>query len=95
MVFREECLSYSRLNAEANRLAAYLKELGAGRGSVVGVMVKRGLMMPVSALAVLKTGAAYLPLDPGYPADRLQYMLEDAGARILVCDGDLRDRVPD
>ncbi|MBQ8507154.1 MAG: amino acid adenylation domain-containing protein [Clostridia bacterium] len=95
VVFRGESLNYRELNDTANRLAAHLKKLGADRGSVVGVMVKRGMMMPIGALAVLKTGAAYLPLDPGYPADRLQYMLEDAGAHILICDGDLRDRVPD
>ena len=77
----------------SDRLAVHLGE-GAGRGSVVGILVNRGLMMPVGALAVLKTGAAYLPLDPGYPSDRLQY----AGRReceVLISDSDLLDRVPE
>jgi len=95
VVFKGESLNYRCLDEKTDRLAAHLAKLGAGRGSVVGIMVKRGMMMPIGALAVLKTGAAYLPLDPGYPADRLQYMLEDAGAKVLICDEDLRDRVPD
>ncbi len=95
VVFKGESLDYRSLDEITDHLAAHLADLGAGRGGVVGVMVERGMMIPIGALSVLKTGAAYLPLDPGYPADRLQYMLEDAGAKVLICDEDLRDRVPD
>lgn len=95
VVFKGESLTYAQLDEITNRLAARLIELGAGRGSVVGVMVSRGMMMPIGALSALKAGAAYLPMDPSYPADRLQYMLSDAGVNILLCDPNLADRVPD
>lgn len=95
VVFQGDQLTYAQLDEITNRLAAHLISQGAGRGSVVGVMVSRGMMMPIGALAALKTGAAYLPMDPSYPSDRLQYMLEDAGVNILICDPRLTDRVPD
>ena len=95
VVFGKETLSYRQLDEVSDRLAVHLGERGAGRGSVVGILVNRGLMMPIGALAALKTGAAYLPLDPGYPSDRLQYMLEDANAKVLIGDSDLLDRVPE
>ena len=95
VVFRAKALTYRELDAAANRLAAHFIRQGIGRSSVVGIMVKRGLMMPIGALAALKTGAAYLPLDSSYPTDRLQFMLEDANAKVLLCDSDLLDRVPD
>ncbi|MBQ4338597.1 MAG: amino acid adenylation domain-containing protein [Clostridia bacterium] len=95
VVFKGECLSYKELDSVTDRLATLLKSHGSGRGEVVGIMVNRSLMMPLGTLAVLKTGAAYLPMDPGYPSDRLQYMLEDAGVKILICDKELENRVPD
>ena len=95
VVFRENSLSYAQLNEISNNLACCMSSLGVKRGSVVGVMVNRGMMMPIGALSALKTGAAYLPMDPGYPTERLQYMLEDAKAQILICDPELKDKVPD
>ena len=95
VVFSNKMLTYAQLDDAANRLAAHLIQHDVGRGSVVGIMVKRGLMMPIGALAALKTGAAYLPLDPGYPTDRLQFMLEDANAKVLLCDSELLNHVPE
>lgn len=95
VVFKGDSLTYAQLDDITNRLAAHLISLGAGRGSVVGVMVNRGMMMPIGALSALRAGAAYLPMDPSYPSDRLQYMLEDAGVQILICDPSLQDKVPD
>jgi amino acid adenylation domain-containing protein len=77
-------LDYAGLTARSNRLAAYLRSRGLGPGSLVGVCVERGIDMVVSLLAILKAGAAYLPLDPAFPAERLHYMLEDSGAKALV-----------
>ncbi|MEU7053900.1 amino acid adenylation domain-containing protein [Streptomyces eurythermus] len=79
-------LSYGELNARANRLAHRLRALGAGPEELVGVRFERGLDLVVALLGVLKSGAGYLPLDPGQPADRLGFILADAGATALVTD---------
>ncbi len=79
-----ERLSYAQLNARANRLAHRLVELGVGPGQRVGLASRRGPQLIVSLLAVLKTGAAYVPLDPTYPAERLAYMLADSRLDLLL-----------
>ncbi len=81
-------LTYGELNAQSNRLGRHLRTLGVGAGSLVGVCVERSLELVVALLAVQKAGGAYVPLDPGFPADRLDYMLSDSGARVLVTAGD-------
>ncbi|MBG0833488.1 amino acid adenylation domain-containing protein, partial [Planomonospora sp. ID67723] len=80
-------LSYAELDRRARRLAARLRACGAGPGSIVGVCLPRSLDVPVALLAVLHTGAAYLPLEADYPVERLAYMLDDAEARVVVADG--------
>ncbi|MGE6386949.1 non-ribosomal peptide synthase/polyketide synthase [Pseudomonas sp. NPDC078416] len=82
--FGEQVLSYRELDQRANQLAHYLREQGVGRESLVGVAALRSVEMVVALYAVLKAGAAYVPLDPEYPADRLRYMLEDAGIGLLL-----------
>ncbi|HEX8391099.1 MAG TPA: amino acid adenylation domain-containing protein [Longimicrobium sp.] len=84
-------LSYSELNAAANRLAAHLVARGAGPESRIGVSMERGPELVVALLAIAKAGGAYVPLDPSYPAERLAYMTADAGVSILV----VRDAVPE
>ncbi|MEV7770213.1 amino acid adenylation domain-containing protein [Kitasatospora sp. NPDC086791] len=79
-------LTYAELNARANRLAHRLRALGARPETLVGVRCERGLGLVVALLGVLKSGAGYLPLDPGQPADRLAHILADAGATALVAD---------
>jgi len=88
-------LSYGELNQRANRLAHHLIALGAGVGELVGICLPPSVDMVVSALAVLKTGAAYLPLDPDLPEDRLDAMIGDSGARFVVGDSRARNRLPD
>jgi amino acid adenylation domain-containing protein len=78
------CLGFRELQARSNRLAHHLQRLGARRGTRVALCVERSLNMVVALLGILKTGAAYIPLDPSHPADRLQFMLEDAEATLLV-----------
>ncbi|MEU9736143.1 amino acid adenylation domain-containing protein [Streptomyces sp. NPDC048002] len=85
-------LTYGELNSRANRLAHHLRSLGARPGSVVAVSLPRSVELVVSLLAVLKSGAAYLPLDPDYPAPRLAYMLRDA--RPVCAVTDRADRLP-
>ncbi|WP_330333158.1 amino acid adenylation domain-containing protein [Streptomyces sp. NBC_00536] len=77
-------VSYAELDARANRLARHLTASGVRRGSVVGVCLERGAELVVALLAVAKTGGAYLPLDPEYPAERLAYVLEDAAPVCVV-----------
>jgi amino acid adenylation domain-containing protein len=91
-----EALSYRELVERARRLARRLRQLGAGPRAPVGVCLRRGAALPVAALAVLQAGAAYLPLDPEYPAERLELMLRDSGERpVVVTQADLLRRLPD
>ena len=76
--------SYRELDEASNRLGRYLISLGVGANDVVGILLNRGVPMIVAMLGVLKSGAAYLPLDPDYPQARLSFMLRDSGARLLV-----------
>ncbi|HEX2209296.1 MAG TPA: amino acid adenylation domain-containing protein, partial [Longimicrobium sp.] len=92
--FRGAELTYAEVEARANRLAHRLVALGAGPESRVGVCLERSVHWPVALLAVMKAGAAYVPLDPAYPAERLAYMLEDCGASVLVTQESLRHLLP-
>ncbi|HBP1374114.1 TPA: amino acid adenylation domain-containing protein [Pseudomonas aeruginosa] len=94
LLFEERQLSYGELNAQANRLAHRLIELGVGPDVLVGIAVERGLEMIVSLLAVLKAGGAYVPLDPEYPQERLGYMIEDSGIALLLSQSHLLQRLP-
>lgn len=86
-------LSYGELNSRANRLAHHLRSLGAAPEVLVGICLERSADMVVGLLGILKAGAAYLPLDPAYPLERLSFMLEDSGAAILVTESALADRL--
>ncbi|MEU0900791.1 non-ribosomal peptide synthetase, partial [Streptomyces massasporeus] len=89
-----EHMTYRELDQAANRLAHHLVSLGAGPGHLVALSVERGTQMAVGLLGILKSGAAYVPLDPAYPADRLAYMLEDSRATILVTHRGLNGNLP-
>ncbi|WBQ07891.1 non-ribosomal peptide synthetase [Kribbella sp. CA-293567] len=84
VIFGDSSASYAELNARANQLARRFVALGIGPDSLVAVAVPRSDQLITVLLAVLKAGGAYLPLDPTYPADRLAYMLADAGPALLV-----------
>ncbi|WP_406100395.1 amino acid adenylation domain-containing protein [Streptomyces sp. NBC_01013] len=86
LVYGDVSLTYAELNTRANRLARHLRTLGARPGAVVAVAVPRSVELIVSLLAVLKSGAAYLPLDPEYPAERITYMLRDASPVCVITD---------
>ncbi|SFQ71862.1 amino acid adenylation domain-containing protein [Variovorax sp. OK605] len=94
LVFGDEALSYSELNARANKLAHRLTALGVRQDTLVGICVERSTEMMVGILAVLKAGGAYVPLDPEYPADRLSYMVEDSGISLLLTQSHLRSLIP-
>lgn len=87
--------SYGELDRRAGQLAAHLRRMGVVRESVVGVLMERGPHLPLAILGILKAGAAYLPMDPAQPADRLGYLMRDAGCELVVTGTSLLDRVPD
>ena len=87
-------LSYAQLNSRANQLAHKLRELGVGADVLVGVALERSLEMVVGLLAILKAGGAYVPLDPDFPRDRLAYMMEDSGLKLLLTQTSLVQQLP-
>ncbi len=93
VVYEDMALTYAELERRANQLARYLQAQGVGPETVVGLLQERSLELVVSLLGVLKAGAAYLPLDAGYPEARLRYMLSDAGVRVLLTEPELLARV--
>ena len=94
LAFGQERLSYAELNGRANRLAHRLIEAGVGPDVLVGVAVERSVEMVVGLLAILKAGGAYVPLDPEYPRERLAYMLEDSGVKLLLTQARLLEHLP-
>ncbi|MEW5927747.1 MAG: non-ribosomal peptide synthase/polyketide synthase [Gemmatimonadota bacterium] len=94
LVFGAEETTYAELDAAANRLARLLLRRGVGPESRVGVFLERRPELLVAMLGVLKAGAAYVPLDPAYPRERLGYMVEDAAVRLVLSSAPLTDRVP-
>ncbi|HEX2925663.1 MAG TPA: amino acid adenylation domain-containing protein [Ruminiclostridium sp.] len=87
-------LTYRELNNHANRLANYLISIGVGRETIVGVYVSRSPRMLEALLAVHKAGGAYLPMDPIFPRERLEYMVEDAQVDIILTERSLTDMLP-
>ncbi|HEX8276243.1 MAG TPA: amino acid adenylation domain-containing protein [Longimicrobiaceae bacterium] len=94
LVAGAETLTYSQLHARSDALARVLAARGVGPDARVGICVERGPGLVVGLLGILKAGGAYVPLDPQYPAERLAFMLADAGARVLLTEDALRGRFP-
>src|SRR5262249_48155225 len=86
-------IRYNELDARANQLAHRLQSLGVGPEVCVGVCVERSIDMVVALLGILKAGGGYVPLDPSYPPDRLQYMVADAAVPVLLTQRHLQDRL--
>ncbi|HPG58076.1 MAG TPA: amino acid adenylation domain-containing protein, partial [Candidatus Wallbacteria bacterium] len=93
VVFLNESISYKRLKNKGDALAARLRSLGAGRDDIVGIFVDRSIEMFIGAVGVLKSGAAFMPIDTKYPMDRIEFMLEDSRARVLVTQKHLMDKI--
>lgn len=84
VVFEDSSLTYLKLNNKSNQLANYLLNCNVKPGSVIGVLMNRSLELVISLLAILKTGCTYLPIDPDYPDDRINYMLEDSKTSVVL-----------
>src|SRR5439155_22865641 len=85
--------TYAQLNAKANQLAHHLRQRGVGAEALVGLCVERSIELVVGLLGILKAGGAYLPLDPSYPPERLAFMLQDSGARVLLTQQSCLERL--
>ncbi|GHG84268.1 non-ribosomal peptide synthetase [Comamonas sp. JC664] len=92
--FETQALTYGELDARANQVANHLRQLGIEPGDRVGLFLERSLELLVGMLGILKAGAAYVPLDPVYPADRLAHILDDSGVSLLLTEPGLAALVP-
>ncbi len=90
----EKSLTYEQLNQKANQLAYYLQNLGVKTEDLVGICIERSVLMIIGLLGILKAGAAYIPLDPNYPSERLAYMLENSAVSVLLTQENLVDTLP-
>jgi len=90
----DETLSYRALDAQAEALAARLAEAGVRRGTRVALYLERGVQLPLALIAVSKTGAAFVPLDPSHPAERVAYMIDDAGVTLALTEQALAAALP-
>lgn len=88
-----QVLNYGQLAAQSRQLARHLQTLGVGPETLVGVCVERSCNLLVAVLGILQAGGAYVPLDPGFPAERLDYMLRDSKAPVLITQSQLRQRL--
>ena len=90
----ERSLTYGELDVRANALAHHLQALGVGPDVLVAICVERSLDMVVGLLGIMSAGGAYVPVDPGFPRDRQQFMLEDAGVQVVVTQERLLPQLP-
>ena len=95
VVCEGEGITYGELNRRANQLGRYLRQKGVGPEVLVGIAMERSVEMVVGVLGILKAGGAYVPLDVEYPKERLRYMLEDSGVRVLVSETAVLQRLPE
>ncbi len=94
VVYLDKQYSYRELDRISENIAGYLRSRGIGREDVVSVLIPRCEYMAIASLGVLKAGAAYQPLDPSYPVERLEFMIKDADAKLVIADRKLMDRLP-
>ena len=93
VVFKDKKFTYAEVDAISDRIAGHIASKGLGLEDVVSVLIPRCEWMPIASLGVLKAGCAYQPLDPSYPKERLNFMMQDANAKLLIADEGLRDIV--
>jgi amino acid adenylation domain-containing protein/thioester reductase-like protein len=94
VVLQEKSISYQELNNRANQLARFLRKEGVQPENIVGVMLERSIEIIICIMAILKSGGAYLPLDPNYPEERTLYMMENSNMQILLTQSEYINKVP-
>lgn len=95
VVLENNSITYQQMNERANQIAYYLQKSGVCRNQTVGIFLERSLDMIIGLLGILKSGAAYLPLDPHFPAQRLEFMLQDADAKIVLTKKQFLEQIPE
>ena len=90
LVFKDKRFTYAELDEQSDRLAACIAGKGLGLEDIVSILIPRSEWMAIASLGVLKAGCAYQPLDPTYPKERLNFMMQDANAKLLIADEELR-----
>ncbi len=95
VIYKDISLTYAEADEQTDRIAMAIKKMGLGRGDVVSVLIPRGEYQVIASLGVLKAGCAYQPLDTTYPAERLNFMVGDAGAKLLITTEALRSLITD
>ena len=93
VVFGKESISYKELNEKSNQIANYLRKTGVKPNDIIGVMLPRSIELIHTLIGVIKSGACYIPIDPEYPEQRIQYMLENSNAKILITNNELYDKI--
>jgi amino acid adenylation domain-containing protein len=94
VLFDDQHVTYSELDARANQLAHCLRGAGVGPESLVGIFLERSVRMAIAALGALKAGGAYLPIDPAYPKERIEYVMENSRTAALITEKNLLDQAP-
>ena len=94
VVYLDRRFTYREVDRLTENIAAFLKSKGIGKNQVVSVLIPRCEYMPIAAIGILKAGAGYQPLDPSYPSERLEFMMQDADAQYLIADRSLTETVP-
>lgn len=94
VTFEDQCLTYYELNANANKLARYLQKLGVNPNEMVGICMEPSIDMIIGLLGILKSGGAYVPLNPAYPKERLAFIMEDTQISILLTETRLVNKLP-
>ena len=93
VIWQDESLTYDELNRRANKLAHFLQKQGAAPGTLVGLCVERSIELFVGLIGIIKSGAAYVPMDPEYPEDRLEYMIADEDVKALLTEESLKEKI--
>ena len=94
LAYNEQSLTYRELDRSSNQLAHYLRRMGVGEETLVPVCLERSTDIVIAMVAIIKAGGAYVPIDPAYPADRIDFMLEDCGARVIISHADYQTLIP-